>query len=296
MNADDDSTPRSAVTVVVPVRNGARSLGRLLDALVAQDLDEPWSVVVVDNGSTDETASVAARHPLRPLVVPEARVGSYAARNAGIAASSEPVLAFTDGDCAPRPGWLRAGLEAVRSGADLVGGEINQVLSDRPSAAERYDARHYLNQQETIERSGHAATANLFVRRAVFDDIGPFDADLLSGGDLELCFRARRAGHSLVYEPQAIVDHLPRRTLAETWRLRLRLYEGIHDIERRHPDVVRELHESLRRPWNRPHDAPLGRLALLRRRLTFLAPHLVHRLARREAARRAKRRARPSSP
>jgi len=282
--------------VVVPVYNGARSLDRLLDALAAQDLGEPWTVVVVDNASTDDTADVAARHPLRPRVVREEQRGSYAARNAGIRATHEPVLAFTDGDCAPRPGWLRAGLDAVRAGADLVGGEIHQVLSDRPTASERYDARHYLNQQETVERSGHAATANLFVRRAVFDDVGPFDAELVSGGDLELCYRARRAGHTLAYGAGAVVDHLPRRTLRETWRLRLRLYEGIHDIERRHPDVVRELRASSSIPWSRPAEPPLGRWALLRRRVTFLAPYAVHRLARREASRRARRLARRAPP
>jgi glycosyltransferase involved in cell wall biosynthesis len=289
VSAADENSPPGEVAVVVPVFDGARSLGRLLDALAAQDLLEPWTLVVVDNDSSDDTAAVAAGHRVRPRVVHEARRGSYAARNAGIAATSEPVLAFTDADCAPHPGWLRAGLEAIRSGADLVGGEIHQVLSDRPTASERYDARHYLNQQETIERSGHAATANLFVRRAVFDHVGPFDPDLSSGGDLELCYRARRGGHTLVYEPGAVVDHLPRRTLRETWRLRLRLYEGIHDIERRHPEVVRELRASSATPWARPAEPALGRWGLLRRRVTFLAPYAVHRLARREAARRARR-------
>jgi glycosyltransferase involved in cell wall biosynthesis len=292
----DEIPPTAAVAVVVPVRNGARSLGRLLDALAAQDITEPWALVIVDNASTDDTAEVAMGHPLRPRVVREEQPGSYAARNAGIAATSEPVLAFTDGDCAPHPGWLRAGLAAIRSGADLVGGEIHQSLSSRPSAAERYDARHYLNQRETVERSGHAATANLFVRREVFDDVGPFDAELASGGDLELCYRARRGGHTLVYEPGAVVDHVPRRTLRETWRLRLRLYEGIHDIERRHPEVVRELRASSTRPWAKPAEPALGRAALLRRRLTFLAPYAVHRLARREAARRARRNDREPPP
>jgi glycosyltransferase involved in cell wall biosynthesis len=289
VSAADENSPPGEVAVVVPVFDGARSLGRLLDALAAQDLLEPWTLVVVDNDSSDDTAAVAASHRVQPRVVHEARRGSYAARNAGIAATSEPVLAFTDADCAPHPGWLRAGLAAIRSGADLVGGEIHQVLSNRPTASERYDARHYLNQQETIERSGHAATANLFVRRAVFDHVGPFDPDLSSGGDLELCYRARRGGHTLVYEPGAVVDHLPRRTLRETWRLRLRLYEGIHDIERRHPEVARELRASSTTPWARPAEPALGRWGLLRRRVTFLAPYAVHRLARREAARRARR-------
>ena len=71
-----------------------------------------------------------------------------------------------------------------------------------------------------------AATANLFVRREVVDDLGGFDASLRSGGDYEFGRRATGAGYRLVYAPEASVVHRPRASLRETWRLHRRLGAG----------------------------------------------------------------------
>jgi hypothetical protein len=127
-----------AVSVVVPVRNGAATLPALLDALAAQDLDLPWELLVVDNGSRDDTPELVRRHPVGARLLHESQVGSYAARNAGIAEAAAPVLAFTDADCVPEPGWLSAGLAAL-DGCDLVGGDIVPIASARPTLWERYD-------------------------------------------------------------------------------------------------------------------------------------------------------------
>src|SRR5206468_1800917 len=78
-----------------------------------------------------------------------------------------------------------------------------------------------------------AATANLFVEARVFDDVGPFDAGLVSSGDLDLCRRATAVGHRLVYAPDAVVVHPPRATLGETWRLHRRLGAGWAQLARR---------------------------------------------------------------
>jgi glycosyltransferase involved in cell wall biosynthesis len=182
-------------------------------------------VVVVDNGSRDDTTAIARAHPVVTRVVAEPVPGSYAARNAGVACARGSVLAFTDADCRPRPGWLACGSAAL-DGADLVGGEVVAAVSDRPTTWERYDRATYLDQGRAVRDEGYAATANLFVRRAVFDDVGAFDATLRSSGDLEWGQRATRAGHRLVHAPDAVVEHLPRRTLRDTWRLHRRLGAG----------------------------------------------------------------------
>lgn len=220
------------VTVVVPVRNGARVLPGCLDALAAQDGAPPFEVVVVDNGSTDRTGDVAHAHPVVTRVVAERTPGSYAARNAGVAAARAPVLAFTDADCRPDPSWLRAGLDAL-AGADLVGGDVRAVVSPRPTTWERYDRAVYLDQGRAVRDEGYAATANLFVRREVFRSVGPFDASLASSGDLEWGQRATAAGARLVHAPAAVVEHLPRRTARDTWRLNRRLGAGWRALARR---------------------------------------------------------------
>src|SRR3954447_6121540 len=103
------------VTVVVPARNAVRHLGRLLAALSAQEL-RPAAVVVVDDGSTDGTAAVAAAHSLAPAVIAGSGAGSYAARTLGLSAVTTEVVAFTDADCEPTPTWLIRGVRDVAPG------------------------------------------------------------------------------------------------------------------------------------------------------------------------------------
>ncbi|MFL6238322.1 MAG: glycosyltransferase family 2 protein [Actinomycetes bacterium] len=221
------------ISVVVPVRDGAGSIGRCLDALALQ-VNASFEVIVVDNGSTDETASLARQHPLRPRVVTEPQPGSYAARNAGVRAATAPVLAFTDVDCSPQPRWLSAGLATLQaSGADLVGGAITMSRTDRPTLWEHYDRAVYLRQEDVVAHGGWAVTANLLVRRQVFDAVGAFDASLLSGGDREFCLRAGRAGFRIVFGPHAVVTHEPRRTRGEIWLLNKRIGGALATLHRR---------------------------------------------------------------
>lgn len=213
------------ISVVVPVRNGASALPALLDALAAQ-LDAPaFEVIVVDNGSSDATRAVASRHPAVTTVVVEGRPGSYRARNTGLAAARGALVAFTDADCVPAVDWLAHGVAALDESA-LVGGAISQARSEDPSAWEIYDRATYLDQREMVENQDFAATANLFVRREVFDAVGRFDDRLASSGDYEFGRRAVAAGFHLSFDPAAMVVHRPRATAREIWRLHRRLGAG----------------------------------------------------------------------
>lgn len=218
------------VTVVVPVRNGADSITACLDGLAAQAQAPAFDVVVVDNDSDDDTTEVARRHAVGARVVREQRRGSYAARNAGIAAANGSVLAFTDADCVPEPGWLAAAAAAVDRGTDLAAGRIVMQHSSRPGTVERYDSAVYLRQEDLVRHHGWAVTANLVVRRSVIDAVGPFDPSLPSGGDREFCKRAVGAGHRLDYVADAIVRHRPRTRLREIWRVNRRIGSGFHRL------------------------------------------------------------------
>src|SRR5947207_499564 len=103
------------VTVVVPARNAEATLGRALDAIASQRLDEPWETIVVDDGSSDGTAGIAEGAPGDVTVLRAGAAGPAAARNRGAEAARGEMLAFTDADCFPAPGWLAAGLRALES-------------------------------------------------------------------------------------------------------------------------------------------------------------------------------------
>ena len=219
------------VSVVVPARNAQPTLGALLDALAAQTV-VPVEVIIVDDGSTDDTGAVAAAHPLRPVVVRGPGRGSYAARNCGIAVAAAPVLAFTDADCVPAPDWLERGLAALAGGPQLVGGRIVQRRRDGASRWERYDRATYLDQAELVPQ-GFAATANLLADAATIRRLGGFDETLRSSGDLDLGRRARAVGVDVAYAPDAVVEHTPRTSPAELWRLHRRLGAGWRELARR---------------------------------------------------------------
>jgi cellulose synthase/poly-beta-1,6-N-acetylglucosamine synthase-like glycosyltransferase len=213
----------ATVSVVVPVRNGAVTIRTCLEALLAQDWPrEALELIVVDNRSTDATRTVVAQYPVRLLE--ERRVqSSYAARNRGVAAAHGDLLAFTDADCVPDPGWVRA-LAAVFEHADvgLAAGPIEAWRADR--LVERYQAVHALRAERALRHPflPFAQTANAACRRTVFDAVGGFDAACRFGGDLDFCWRVQRCtGMRLAYEHTAIVRHRHR----TTWRGLFALYE-----------------------------------------------------------------------
>lgn len=220
-----------SVTVIVPVGGSRGELTLAVSALDTQDYAGAVEVIVADNG--DNADLPAERDGLR--VVHEARPGSYAARNAGVAAASGEVLAFTDADCRPAPGWLTAGVRRLAGLEEpaFVGGAIDVELlpAGARTGASLWDRLHGLPQETFVSRDGWAATANLLVRRSDFDRVGPFDERLKSGGDREWGERAVRAGLRPVYAPEVVVHHPPRASLAELQRKTRRVQQGWRDVE-----------------------------------------------------------------
>jgi glycosyltransferase involved in cell wall biosynthesis len=192
-------------TVVIPARDAARTLPETLDALADQDLAEPFEVIVVDNGSNDDTPQLASEHPRVDKVLRRERgAGPGAARNDGVAAATGPVIAFTDSDCVPSPAWLREGLAAM-DGADLVQG---QVLPVEGIPVGPFDHTLWVTSEY-----GLYETANLLVRREWFDRVGGFE-DVVDtrherpfGEDALFAWRARRAGARTAFAPGALIHH-----------------------------------------------------------------------------------------
>ena len=267
------------VAVVVPVRDDPR-LTRCLDALARQTLP-PVEVVVVDDGS---------RRPVDPrpgvTVVRRPPLGSYAARNAGLeqlrARELPSYVAFTDADCLPQPTWLEravAALEDDPSAAAVTGPIEVFPHGPRPGAVELYDALTGFPQREFVERWGFGATANLVVRRAALEAVGPFRDHLQSGGDAEWGERAAAAGHRTVFRDDVIVRHPARDSLVEILRKARRTTRGAEQLGRDRgtlPPWFALATERLTRPWR---GVPLlrdGRLSPVDRVRAFGVAVVVH--------------------
>jgi glycosyltransferase involved in cell wall biosynthesis len=209
--------------VIVPARDALRTLPSLLAGLERQAFDGGFELIVVDNGSRDATAAEAGRsEAVTRVVVRERGEGPGAARNAGAAAATGEVLAFIDADCVPAPGWLLEGLSCVQR-FDIVQG---RVVPD-PAA----DAGPFDRSLSVGGLHGLFESANLFVRREVFERTGGFPHGLERSGapfgeDAIFGWRAVRSGATVGFCPNSVVRHAvfrrgPGEFVAERRRLEL---------------------------------------------------------------------------
>lgn len=193
-----------AVSVIIPHYNDTTRLRRCLDALAAQDRSG-IEVVLADNASTEDLSWVAAEFGFVQQVT-QPQKGAAAARNAGVAISTAPVLAFLDADCVPEADWLDQ-VRALGVPEAVIGGQIG-VFDETPaprSGAEAFETVFAFDQAGYIRDKGFSVTANLVTTRAVFDHVGPFVVGVSE--DLDWCHRARAQGYGLRYAPDLSVRH-----------------------------------------------------------------------------------------
>jgi GT2 family glycosyltransferase len=213
--------PEPTVSVIVPVRDDPEGVERLLAHLDRQTLArERFEVVIGDDGSRNGAVKRFHREDGRIRVEAGPPRTSYAARNRAAESARGRVLAFCDSDCLPEPTWLEEGLAALNAG-DLVAGDVTLVPPERPTVWSLLTVDMFLDQKRAVS-TDKAVTANLFVTREAFTDLGGFDPSLPSGGDFDFVLRAVEGGRQLSYSRSAVVRHptldAPREFLSKVWR------------------------------------------------------------------------------
>jgi glycosyltransferase involved in cell wall biosynthesis len=230
------------MTIIVPTYNRGRFLPHLLEALAALDYPaELVELVLVDDGSTDGTPELLAewadRLPFAARFERAGRQGAAAARNKAAALARGDVLAFTDSDCMPEPGWLRGGARALGLGATIACGPIEP---------RRLDGTHWLfNAQlnRVTSDTGLYPTANLFIRRAAFTAAGGFREDVVpwagftAGEDTDLAWRIKREGKLALFEPTAAIVHLATPLSRKRWLQRPLILSILPRLLRDHPEL-----------------------------------------------------------
>jgi GT2 family glycosyltransferase len=281
------------VSVCVSTRNRAHLLPRLLAALEKQTLEaDRFEVVVTDDASTDETAKVLdelkTRSRLSVKVVRNgSRGGPGAGRNLAWRAASAPLIAFTDDDCVPTPGWLESHVR-VMSDADISQGKVlpNPAQTEGAGSAARYIG--------VVDENGLYETCNICYHRSWLEKVGGFDAAFRQAGeDADLAWRAKAVGATSAFTSDALVYH---DVEPFSWKRELRhtrRWAGVVLLVDRHPQLRRRFGDGP--TWRDAHrPAVLAAAGLLaagagaatrRNRFTMIgllatAPYLWHRLHR----------------
>jgi len=235
-----------SISVIIPVYRDWERLALCLEALRRQTLAPDRFEIVVANNEPEPRPRMAG-WPANARLIHEPRPGSYAARNAAVAASGGRYLAFTDSDCQPEPQWLERGLALFEEheGVRLTG----PVEIFRERGAGYYAYLHDLHldflQREYIAL-GACATANLMVARSVFDRVGRFE-EYYSGGDFAWNKQAQAAGVPILYDASICVRHPARRRISEIFRKRRRTAGSIRREIPTHRFVLERLKPPLRR-------------------------------------------------
>lgn len=230
-----DSMPR--VSVIVCSYQGSRRIGRCLDGIAGLEYPN-FETIVVDDGSTDGTSAVAARHRDVRVLSTEHRGLSHA-RNAGMRAATGDIVAYIDDDARPDAHWLDYLVHTFSSTdhaavggpniAPLDSGLIAQSVARAPG-----NPTHVLLSDDEAE---HIPGCNMAFRRSRLEEVGGFDPRFVAAGDdVDICWRMRERGWTIGFSPSAMVWHDPRSTLRSYMRQQVGYGRAEGLLEKKWPD------------------------------------------------------------
>ena len=246
------------VTVVVATYRRAARLPRLVAALEAQEAAPPFEVVIVDDSSPDDTSAelqrlTRGRPWLRTARTPR-NSGPAAARNLGWRSTDSPLVAFTDDDCVPEPGWVAALVRGLAL-ADVAQG------CTRPDPVQSEATGPFSRTLHVEQEDGFYQTCNIGYRREWLERCGGFDEEFRypAGEDTELAWRAIESGATTTFCSDAVVHHDVRPSsvlaaLRDTPR-----WESVVLAVRKHPPLRARLHS--RYFWRASHPPALAAVA-----------------------------------
>jgi GT2 family glycosyltransferase len=204
------------VSIIIPTFNGAFRIGNCLNALLSQTAGRDAEILVVNDGSTDDTSDVIAHYPGVRLVT-QTNAGPAAARNRGALEAAGAILLFTDDDCVPEPEWLDAMLEPFKD-QDVVGAKGTYRTRQRRIAArfvqieyeDKYRLMAGLPSIDFIDTYSAAFLRDRFLEMSGYDTSFP----VACAEDIELSYRMSARGWKMVFAPAAIIYHTHPETLS----------------------------------------------------------------------------------
>ena len=245
--------PDTQISAIICTHNRDNYLGAAIDSLLSQDFAQGFEVVVIDNGSKDNTKQVVEQRLDNPRLkyIYEPVLGLSVARNTGAKTSSGEILAYLDDDAVASAGWLQELYGAYQSNSKLAiaGGKVTLLWPDKvnpprwlsPGLAGNLGAYDLGKSVVNIKNPGQTPRGlNYSIRRSFLDDIGGFDTNLgrvgknlLSNEELQMTELALEKGWEVAYLPNALVAHnvSPER-LKRSWFISRGWWQGISECYR----------------------------------------------------------------
>lgn len=197
-------------SIIIPAYNSAKTIKILLDSLYLHNpISKDWEVVVVDDGSSDNTAQIVKIYPVKYFF--QKNQGAGSARNYGAQKAKGEWLVFLDSDCEVPKNWLKKVVETIEKNHDfdVFGGGVKKpkkpsLLGWADYFSSWFNAYEGLKKQET---DTYLPSLNLLVQRVAFNKIKGFWKRKMTGEDVDFCFRARQRGFRIMFEPQLAVWH-----------------------------------------------------------------------------------------
>lgn len=228
------------VSIIVPVYNEEKRVRLCLNALLKQTYpNNRLEILIVDNGSTDQTREVVGSYSnpsIQLLEAPEVR-SSYAARNKALETAKGHVMAFTDADAIADPDWLMEGVrKLLKDKAWYIGTEVKFFPVNNPAtAADYYESIFAFRVKEDLYWSHYAPTVSMMCRKETFDRVGFFDGEVFSGGDTDFGKRVWRAKLLQSFAEKAVMRHPTRGSMIGLLKKSLRYEYGRSKLIIRNP-------------------------------------------------------------
>jgi cellulose synthase/poly-beta-1,6-N-acetylglucosamine synthase-like glycosyltransferase len=226
----DSDSELHLISIIIPFKDNQEEVVEIEAELRKQSYPaEKMELIFVDNASSrsfrfpDEFMN---RHTI--LTETNYPDSPYSARNRGVEASKGDIIVFLDANSRPDHKWLEKGLQCLQStGKRMAAGAVKFDFGDKVTAGKIADALTSIRMREAVEERQVAYTANLFVKKEVFEKVGLFEEGVRSGGDVRFCMKAVRQGFAIAYCEDAVVYKKARNT-SELYKKKFRTGKGYY--------------------------------------------------------------------